>query len=483
MSFTSVIFLILLFPLFFVGYFIKKEYQNIFILILSVLFYFWCGLKFLILITLSATCAYLFGLILGKLKKVTARRSVLAAAVMLHVGVLFYYKYLFDLFPDLLNVLNWEYPALPLGISFYTFSILSYILDVYWEKCEAQKNILNVYFYVLFFPKVIQGPIMRYSDFEAQLYNRKTDACALNAGLERFIKGMAKKVLIADRIQPVVSYSFGAVGEIGTIPAWLGLLAYLIQLYYDFSGYSDMAIGLGKMMGFTLPENFEHPYLSGSVGEYWRRWHISLGEWFRDYIYTPVLRILLEKKTFGKFKNQMMCCDLLALLCVWVLTGIWHGSGSKYFAWGMWYFVFIAFERIRDNYRKKRRKMKKIKGKKNTPFQRIADRLVAIIAVVFGQVIFRAESLSGVMEYWKRMLVWDKRDGLLFVSLFDHYTIFIMILGVIFFFPVYDKVKEKLVGNSPYALIFYRIGLLLLGLISFYYAVSAGYSAFLYEVF
>lgn len=480
MSFTSVVFLIIFFPIFIMGYFLKKEYRNVFLCILSVLFYLWCGLKFLILMLLSATCAYIFGLLIEKAKSVLFKRSILTLAVLLHVGVLFFYKYLFDLFPDLLNM---ESPALPMGISFYTFSILSYILDVYWEKCKAQRNLLNVWFYVLFFPKVIQGPIMRYSDFEAQLYDRNTDIDTLNAGFERFIKGMAKKVFIADRIQPVVAYSFQSIGEVGTIPAWIGLLAYLIQLYYDFSGYSDMAIGLGKMMGFTLPENFDHPYLSGSVGEYWRRWHISLGEWFRDYIYTPVLRILLEKKLFIKSKNQMMICDLMALLAVWVLTGIWHGSGVKFFAWGMWYFAFIAIERIRDNYRKKRRKLKKIKGKKNTPLQNAADRLLAIIAVVFGQVIFRADSLAGAVEYWKRMLIWDKRDGFLFVSLFDHYTIFIMIIGVIFFFPVYEKVKEKLIKDRTIGVLLYRIGLLCFALIAFYFAISAGYSAFLYEVF
>ena len=492
MSFTSAVFLILFFPVCIV---IKKKkknrWQNLFLCLMSMIFYAWCGVKFLTLITGMAVLADGAGLLIEKARTETARRGILWIALAFNLSVLFFYKYLFQLFPECLNL--WarvsgsesvQSPALPLGLSFYTFSILSYLLDVYWEKCKAQKKISNVLLYVLFFPKVIQGPIMRYTDFESQLLDRTVDLDSLNAGLERFIKGMVKKVMIADRVEWLVLYSFSHVERVGTISAWIGLISYLVQLYYDFSGYSDMAVGLGRMAGFRLPENFDHPYLSASVGEYWRRWHISLGEWFRDYVYMPVSRFLLEKNWIGVLKHPMLACDLLSLFAVWTLTGIWRGSGLKYFLWGMWYFVFIAFERIRDFYRKQRRKKRKEKGKKKLSLsQRIGDRLLVIFAFVFGQVIFRAKSIGNALDYWKKMVVWDTTDKLYFFHEFDNYELFALFMGIVFIFPVYGWIKGNVFERNDVTRAAYRLGLLAAAGVAFCYAIGAGYSAFLYEVF
>lgn len=470
MSFTSIVFLLVFFPLCMVGNVLLSErWRNTFLCLMSMVFYAWCGIHYLLLLMLSATLAYAFGLWIEKAGEGGAKRRILCLALAFYLGILFGCKYLFDFFP--------------LGISFYTFSILSYLLDVYWEKCKAQKQIVHVWLYILFFPKLIQGPIMRYTAFEAQLNHREVSLDAFNQGFTRMIKGMVKKVMIADRIDVFVSYSFTNVGQIGTLAAWTGIFAYLLQLYYDFSGYTDIAVGLGQMAGFILPENFDHPYLSSSVSEYWRRWHITLGEWFRDYVYMPVSRFLMEWKPLHKLNNPMLACDLLSLFAVWTLTGIWHGSGLKYFAWGMWYFGFIAFERIRDFYRKKKRRKQREKAKKKlTPLQKLGDRLLFAVAVIFGQVIFRAGSLAEAFAYWGKMLLPTRGDGWYFLYSFTNYRAAALAAGIVFCFPLYRYLEKKISGNEA-AWLLYRAVLLLAGCVAFSFAAGAGYSAFLYEVF
>lgn len=470
MSFTSVVFLLVFFPLCMVGNrLLKESWRNGFLCLMSMIFYVWCGISFFLLILFSASLAYGFGLWIEQAESGKKRR-ILFLALGFHLGVLVCCKYLS--------------PRFPLGISFYTFSILSYLLDVYWEKCRAQKRIVHVWLYVLFFPKVVQGPIMRYSLFETQLFHRKVDLEAFNQGLTRLIKGMVKKVMIADRLEPVVHYSFSQTDRIGSAAAWMGIAAYLLQLYYDFSGYTDMAVGLGKMAGFILPENFDHPYLSLSVGEYWRRWHISLGEWFRDYVYMPASRLFMEWKAIHKLNNPMLACDILSLFLVWVLTGLWHGNGWKYFAWGMWYFAFIAFERVRDTKRKERRKKRKEKGKKKlTPAQKLGDRLLFAVAVIFGQVIFRASSLSEALSYGKKLICPVYGDGWYFLYSLTNYRMAALAVGILFCFPVYPYLEKKIFAGGGAFQVLYRFLLLFSGCVAFCYAAGSGYSAFLYEVF
>ncbi len=325
---------------------------------------------------------------------------------------------------------------------------------------------------------------MRYSDFEKQLYNRMVNLDMLNLGLERFIKGMVKKVMIADQIQPLVTYSFSNINGVGTVPAWIGLISYLLQLYYDFSGYSDMAIGLGKMVGFQLPENFDHPYLSQTVAEYWRRWHISLGEWFRDYVYMPCSRSVMAQPWIDHFKKKkMLVCDLAALLVTWIATGVWHGSGLKFLIYGLWWFSFIAFERLRAEHRKKVRKQKKLPLKKDTRIQIISDHIVTVIAFIFGQVMFRADSLQTTVQYWKKMLVWDTTDGIIILHQFDNYMVFALVVGLVFVFPVYGIIKKNIFERNMLTQFIFKNILVTAAFVAFCYAISAGYSAFLYEVF
>ena len=493
MIFTSATFLIIFFPFCILSYYFMKEtFRNGFLFLISVLFYAWCGLKFLLLILLSATAAYVFGQVIDNGRTERIRKLALLLGIIFSLALLIYYKYFFDMaevfircvftVPGKERAFKLSPPALPLGISFYTFSVLSYLLDVYWGKCPAQKNIIQLYTYVLFFPKVIQGPIMQYTDFYVQMDSRRLNMETVDSGIELFIKGMVKKVMIADQLQPFISYSFENIGGAGTLPAWLGLLAYLLRLYYDFSGYSDMAIGLGRMMGCSLPQNFDHPYISASVAEFWRRWHITLGEWFRNYVYMPCSRTLMKKGWVKKFKNPILVCDIISLAVVWLLTGIWHGSGIKYLVWGIWFFIFIAFEHIRHYWRKKKRKQKRLSVKKDTLRQRITDRILTVIAFTFGQVIFGADSLWTAIRYWKRLIVWDKRDGLLFFHQFNNYSVFILVVGIVFCFPIYSHIR-KIFEKNVFLKGVYKLSLLGVFFMVFCYAMSAGYSSFMYEVF
>ena len=493
MSFTSVAFLIIFFPIcILVYYFMNEKYRNVFACIMSIVFYSWCGIKFLILMLVSSTLMYVVGRLIEKSDSTIKKRILLILAITYNIVILFFYKYLFNIFPSALDI--WQgitsqeisFISLPLGISFYTFSLMSYVIDIYWEKCKANHSLVNVYLYVLFFPKVVQGPIMRYSDFESQLNSKTVNIDGLNIGLERFIKGMVKKLLIADKIQLLVNYSFNNITDanVDAIPAWIGIISYLLQLYYDFSGYSDMAIGLGNMMGFKLPENFDHPYMASSVAEYWRRWHISLGEWFRDYMYMPCSRWIISRKLIGKLKkNKMLVCDLFALAITWLFTGIWHGCGEKFVIYGLWWFAFIAFERIRDNFRKNYRKKKKLPLKKDSWWQVILNHLETAVAVVFGQVIFRSSSMSEVLLYWQKMLSFDFSDSVLIFKEVNNYTIFIFIVAIIFCFPVLNVIKDKFISKNTALTIIYRITLVIFAVIAFSSAVSSGYTAFLYEIY
>lgn len=492
MSFTSSIFLIIFLPICFFFFVLSNEkYRNPILLIASVVFYFWCGLHFLILLLISAAIAYIIGRAIERSSSVAVKKTILIVGIVYGVGNLFYYKYFYDLisfliqipsFASLGNIFQHGSVLLPLGISFYTFSILSYILDVYWEKCAAQHNIIDLFLYVMFFPRVIQGPIMRYSDFEQQLKTPEVSIKKMDAGLQRFVIGMFKKLIIADQLIDLVNYSFSGIASVGTIPAWLSIIAYLFQLYFDFSGYSDMAFGMGLMFGFKIPENFDHPYMSETVSEYWRRWHITLGAWFRDYLYMPLYRFFLEKRLFSG-KHRMLYIDLAALFITWILDGIWHGSGFKFFVYGLWWVAFMFIERISDYHKKLIRKRKKLPKKPESLPEKIGKHIMTIFAIFLGQIIFRADSLATAIEYIKRMFVWNTQDGWLFLAKLNNSTVLALALGFIFIFPVWAFIKKHVFERNMAMQVVYRGVLVFVFLVSFLYSVGAGYAPFLYQVF
>ena len=491
MVFSSLIFLLLFFPLSLAGYYIvPKKAKNLFLLLASLFFYSWGAFHTLPIFLLSIVGNYLFALAVEKtLRNKVLCRIVVTVMLVANITVLISFKYLAFLFKFVnriphvdLPVPNW---ALPLGISFFTFSALSYVLDVYFQTSKAEKNLFNVALYISFFPKLISGPLMQWTDFQAQLEDRKFNFDQFSDGLSRFIVGLAKKIIIADSIAGFADYVFNSTNfaSVSILLAWLGVIAYLIQLYFDFSGYSDMAVGLGKMFGFTISENFDYPYVAKSVTEFWgKRWHVTLGTWVNHYIYTPVFRALSKKNPKTGKKRQTKTCDYIALLVSWCIIGPWHGAGLSYLAYGLYFCAFIMLERMYDNFKKKRKKL-------GNPVSwgcfmgRVMPHIYIVFVVSVGLLIFRANSLSFGIKHFMALF------GLLGNSLINvgdsfymlHYAV-LLFTGIVFAIPVVPFIRSKLIGclsSGAYALIA-KLTLLILLVVSIAFAAGNTYKSFIY---
>ena len=342
MVFNSLFFLLVFLPVALLLYYIApKKLKNIVLVLISFVFYAWGEPQYLLVLLFSIVFNYITGLELQELKRQKndkLAKIVMISGVVVNLLLLGSFKYM-GFLVDNLNALFGSHISapsvhLPIGISFFTFSVLSYILDVYFGKCEAQRNPLTFALYVSFFPKVMSGPIAQYTDMEAQLKARKITPVAVGEGVNLLLVGLAKKVLLADNL----GVAFNAITQMdsmSSLTAILGMVFYSLQLYYDFSGYSDMAIGIGRLMGFELPQNFDHPYMSKNISEFWRRWHITLGMWFRNYVYIPM---------GGNRCSQQR--QLLNLATVWLLTGLWHGASWSFVFWGLYHGLFVCLERF-----------------------------------------------------------------------------------------------------------------------------------------
>lgn len=372
MVFSSIPFLYYFLPCTMLLYFlVPRKAKNALLLLSSLVFYGWGEPKLVVLMLLTIAQGYFFGLLIEKFGGKRAKLFlVLSVAVCL--GLLGYFKYA-DFFLDnfraltglpvpLLNL------ALPVGISFYTFQILSYTVDVYRKDVPAQRNFIDLAAYITMFPQLIAGPIVRYSDIAAQLKSRTHTVSGAALGLRRFLLGLAKKVLVADILGELCS-RFRDSGEKSVLFFWLYAVAYTLHIYFDFSGYSDMAIGLGKIMGFDFLENFRYPYISRSITEFWRRWHISLGSWFRDYVYIPLGGNRVKKARW-----------LLNLLIVWLLTGFWHGAAWNFVLWGLFYGVLLMLEKL-------------FLGKWLDK-SRVLRHIYVLLAVILGFVLFDAADVG-----------------------------------------------------------------------------------------
>ncbi len=414
MSFTSLIYLFCFLPVCLTLYYLiqNNQIRNLFLLIASLLFYAWGEPRLVLLLGVTIVANYLFGLVINTEKKKTNKlwaRTILILSLICNIGLLYYYKYL-DLTVSSINIITgWQWPipslALPLGISFFTFRNISYLLDTYWDLCETPRSIVNAGLYISFFPQVLMGPITRFSEFESQLENRKTTLDDFREGIVRVVIGLSKKVILSVPIAVLADYAFKQ-SDAGrsVLMAWLGIIAYLMQLYFDFSGYSDMAIGFGRMLGFKTSENFDYPYTSKSVAEFWRKWHITLGAYFKAYVYTPVCRGLIGKQwLFTHKKMSIHQSDILALLVTWVIIGMWHGAGWRFLIHGLYYFVFIALERTLEYYGKKRRKQLGKRKKPETKLSLFGSHIYLLFVVCIGQVIFRAGSSLAAVNYIKSM--------------------------------------------------------------------------------
>ena len=338
MLFSSISFLFYFLPLALILYFaVPGRFKNLILLLASLFFYGWGEPKYVVLMLISIVQGYAFGLLIEKYRGGKAAKLFLSLSVLVSLGLLAYFKYA-DFFLSSVNaVAGLSLPllklALPIGISFYTFQVLSYVIDVYRGETAAQRSFIDLAAYVSLFPQLIAGPIVRYSDVAAELSARSHSLSGAADGARRFVIGLCKKVLLANQ--------FGALAaackqsqEASVLFVWLYALAFLLQVYFDFSGYSDMAIGLGRILGFHFPENFNYPYISSSITEFWRRWHISLGSWFRDYLYIP-----LGGSRKGKARQ------LLNILIVWLATGLWHGAAWTFVLWGLWFAVLLLLEK------------------------------------------------------------------------------------------------------------------------------------------
>ena len=322
MVFSSMLFLWIFLPLVLAVYYISpRRIRNGILVLFSLLFYAWGEPVYIFLMLFSVAVTFTGGLLIEK--NPGRKRQILVITLVINLALLGYFKYL--------NIV-----ALPIGISFYTFQALSYVIDVYRGEVQAQHNLGHMLLYISFFPQLIAGPIVKYRDIAAQITGRKETIQKFSAGVMRFCWGLGKKVLLANAFAEVVDEIFKYGPYAVTRKAlWLGAVLYMMQIYYDFSGYSDMAIGLGKMFGFEFQENFNYPYTSHSVQEFWRRWHISLSSWFRDYVYIPL---------GGNRKGVI--CTYRNLLIVFFLTGMWHGAGPAFILWGLYHGLFLILERV-----------------------------------------------------------------------------------------------------------------------------------------
>ena len=430
MLFSSSVFLFIFLPAVLLGYYLLRgqKARNLLLLAASLLFYAWGEPIYVFLMLFSIAANYFLGRGIDRLRGSAGQSALLALAVVWNLGILFVFKYLNFTVENLNALLGLRLRpvelSMPIGISFFTFQALSYCIDVFRGTAEVQRSILDLGLYISFFPQLIAGPIVRYNSVADQIRHRSVDPEGFQEGVRRFILGLAKKILLANNLSIAAERAFalGGAGELSTAMAWLGSVSYTLQIYFDFSGYSDMAIGLGRMFGFRFEENFNYPYVSRSVSEFWKRWHISLGRWFRDYIYIP-----LGGSRVGKGKL------LRNLFAVWLFTGIWHGAAWQFIVWGLMYGVLVTFEKfsgIPDRLRSR-----PAKG---------FYALLTLLIVNAGWVLFGAESLDAALYQLGAMLgVGAVGSPELALSLLRESWVFLA-AGVLFSMPVLPRLRRKL---------------------------------------
>ena len=413
MVFSSMIFLWVFLPVVLIlGLLIRKQpYQNIILLLASLFFYAWGEPIYIILLVITIFFNWFFGLCMEKHEN--GKKVFLILAIVCDLGLLGFFKY-FNFAMELLGgivpsgILPHSELVLPIGISFYTFQAMSYVIDLYRGEYPAQKNFLNLALYISFFPQLIAGPIVRYIDIEKQLVNRVITSDKIASGIRRFLYGVGKKVVIANTLAVSGDQLFDLLPhQMSAGAAWVAAIFYTLQIYYDFSGYSDMAIGLGRIFGFEFPENFKYPYLSTSISEFWRRWHITLGTWFREYLYIPL---------GGNRKGNAR--TYLNLFIVFAVTGLWHGANMTFVVWGLYHGFFMIIERL--GFSKVLKKCKPL------------AHVYAVLVFVIGWVLFRAKDLHTGLTIIKRMVLpWKYTVSSHVMTMLSVQSILALIFGII----------------------------------------------------
>lgn len=461
MVFSSEIFLFFFLPITLIIYALcsrRIKLRNYVLLAASIIFYSWGGVSYCILILISTIVNYILGRLMEQ--KRLYGKIFLWGGVFYNVAILGVFKYS-GFIVDCINTLlkkagsSYEVPdpqiALPIGISFFTFQILSYIIDVYFGKVKVQKNIWNLYLYIMLFPQLIAGPIVRYADIEQEIENRVFSLEGFYTGIRRFCIGFSKKVLLANQVAVIADTAFAYEGGLHPFYAWMGAISYMLQIYLDFSAYSDMAIGLGCVFGFHFNENFMNPYISTSIKEFWRRWHISLSTWFRDYVYIPLGGN--RKGTFCTYRN---------LLTVFFLTGLWHGASWNFIIWGLYHGFFLLLERVNGFCKK---------------IPKWLSYIYTMLVVLFGWVLFRADNLEQAVQYMGDMF--GKHSGninnVFMIRRLDMQYFFFLAFSVIVSTPFQKRlgsfVKQEWLKDAMVLGVFF---------IAVCYMVASDYNPFIY---
>ena len=492
MLFSSVVFLFAFLPLTLAGYYLlPRSCRNVFLTMASLLFYAWGEPKFVFVMILSILMNYVFGLLVVKREDPGHQKRILTMMVAANLSLFFVFKYLNFTIENLNYIFRGAIPqthiVLPIGISFFTFQAMSYVFDVALGRGEVQKNPLNVMLYVSLFPQLIAGPIVRYETVANEIQTRRETLSDFVKGIRRFTVGLAKKMILSNSVALLADQAFGyaEASQLSCAMAWLGILAYAFQIYFDFSGYSDMAIGLGLMFGFHFNENFIYPYISRTVSEFWNRWHISLSSWFRDYLFYPVSRkaVPLGKKVkqrWGKAAGRLTP-TVIALAVVWFSTGVWHGASWGYILWGVYYGTLLIASLILQPVFKKW--VKKLKINTGSPWFIAFQILRTMFLVLLGYVLFRSETLGQALRYYGAMFGLTDSvavDAAAVTAFKNHISA--LLLCAVGSTPVVVWLQQKLgpVGNSEMVK---NIVCLVLLILSAAYIVSSSYNPFIYFAF
>ena len=460
MIFSSIPFLFFFFPLFILLYFtLPFKYKNYILLLFSLIFYAWGEPIYILLMIFSSIVDFINGKNIEKHKDDNKKKKIyLIISIIINISLLGFFKYADFFIKVINNILNLDIPllnlGLPIGISFFTFQTMSYSIDVYRGDVKAEKDFLTFMTYVCMFPQLIAGPIVRYETVSSELHKRDINFKKFADGFTRFLRGLFKKVLIANNIGLLFTLiTSSEVNDISIMTGVLAIVSYAFQIYFDFSGYSDMAIGMGNMCGFTFLENFNYPYISKSITEFWRRWHISLSSWFKDYVYIP-----LGGSRVNILKN------IRNILIVWILTGFWHGASWNFIFWGLYYGILLLLEKF---------VLKKYIDK----LPDFVKHIYTIVLVFIGWMIFAFDDSKYLFGFIKA-LTSNKFVDSAFLYYFKNYFL-ILVIATLFSLPVYPKVKEKM-NNSIFTSLLSISIYVILFIVTLSYLVSDTYNPFLY---
>ena len=458
MLFSSLTFLLAFFPLVLVLYYVNNNrvYRNIILLISSLIFYSWGEPRTIIIMIITIIVNYVMAIMIEEKEKY--RKLLFIVTCIFNIGILFFFKYFNFFVNDVLMLKNVTLNIiLPIGISFYTFQILSYVIDVYKKEVVAQRSIINLGAYVTMFPQLIAGPIVRYQTIAKELTERKEHVDDITEGLRRFIIGLGKKIIIANQMAIIADtvYITIPLHDLNTMFAWIGTIAFALQIYYDFSGYSDMAIGLGKMFGFHFVENFNYPYIATSITDFWRRWHISLSSWFRDYVYIPLGGSRCSKARW-----------MLNIMIVWSLTGLWHGASYNFVLWGLYYGVLLMMEKLFF-----KKYLDKLRG---------INYIITMLIVLVGWVFFNSSSVDQIIYMIRNLFGFNGSFSLILLNNQGIlYLLPYMLIAIIGMGPWINQLFIK-IRNNTIGFTIYDIYLVVILVVCLIFLINNSYNPFIY---